>query len=133
MDLSVCDMRSINGADFPSFLQGEMGAFLELILPVQYILSAAGSSREQMEPKVLGALLPSYAVAALLPMEEHLPIGEGLPQSAQVLTAGLLILQAAGLAPFVTRLLALLTSHNGYSPFVQINCRVPSNLLCPDT
>lgn len=115
MDLPVCDMRCINRADFPSFPQGEVGAFLELVFPVQYILSAAGSAREQVEPKVLGALLPSYAVAALLPMEEHLPIGECLLQSAQALTAGSLILQAAGLAPLVSRLSALLTGHNGYS------------------
>lgn len=115
MDLPVCDMRCINGADFPPFPQGEVGAFLELIFPVQYILSAAGSSREQMEPKVLGALLPAYAVAALLPMEKHLPIGEGLLHSAQALTAGPLILQAVGPAPLVSRLSALLAGHNRYS------------------
>ena len=133
MDLPVCHMRGINRADFPTFRQGKVGAFLEFIPPLQYIFPAAGRSRKQVKPEVLCTLLPAYTVAALLPMEEHLPIGKCLLQSAQALTAGSLILQAASLAPVVSRLPALFARHNMVFAFRTDDCRVPNNLRGPNT
>lgn len=80
------------------------GGYLSL---EKFQLPAAGGPRKQVQPIVLGALLPAHAIAAPLPVEEHLPIGKGFLQSAQALAPGPLILQTAGLAPLVSRLSAL--------------------------
>lgn len=115
MNLPVRNVRGINGADLTPLLQSEVGAFLELIFTAQRILPAAGGPRKQVQPIVLGALLPAHAIAAPLPVEEHLPIGKGFLQAAQALAPDPLILQTAGLAPLVSRLSALLAVHKGYS------------------
>jgi hypothetical protein len=79
----------------------------------QYVSPPSCGSREQVELKVLGGLLPPYPVAALLSMEEHLSIGEGFLQAAQSFTPNSLLFLPPSSAALVSRLAALLARHIG--------------------
>ena len=134
MDLSIRNVRRIYRADFTPFPKGEMGTGFWFPILFQHHSPPCCRTGKKVAFKVLNTLLPPHPVTALFPVEEHLPIGKDFIHRPKAVTPGLfpfLPLCSAALEP---RFMPFLACHNKkYSPFVQIHCRVPSNLLCPYT
>lgn len=134
VNLSVSDMGCINGPNLPTLAQSKVGTFHGFPRLIQNLPPPVGCSRKQVVFKVLNTLLPSYPVTAFLSIEEHLPVRKYFVHRPKGITPGLFFRLPLGFAALVSRFMPFLACHkNKCSPFVQINCRVPSNLLCPDT
>lgn len=112
VDLSVGNVRGVDGPDLPTFLENEVAAFLRLPRPVQHLAPAGGRAGKEVKLEVLGALLPTNAVAALLPVIEHGSVGEGFLQCADSGVPGLQSCLPPCPAASVSRLAALLACHN---------------------
>ena len=128
LDLSVGDVRCVNGAHLPSLTQGKVRAFLGLPGVLQDLPPPPGGPRKQMAFKILHRLFPPDSIAAALPVEEHLSVAI---HPADVSQGG-----APGFSPFlpIPGLPAFLAGHKkSVRSFVQMGCRVPSNLRCSST
>lgn len=112
VDLSVGDVRGVNGPYFSPLSQREVCAFLRLPSSLQDFPPAAGRPGKKVQFKVLGTLFPAHPVAALFPPHEHLPKGKGLLQAAQAVAAGLFFCLPLCLAAPVSRFVSLSTRHN---------------------
>ena len=121
------------GLIFPRSLRMKWLHFFGFHVPSNTWRLRAAVPEKEVKLEVLGALLPTNAVAALLPVIEHGPVGEGFLQGADSGVPGLQSCLPPCPAAFVpaSRRSSLVIIE--YSPFVQIQCRVPSNLRCPDT
>ena len=131
VDLSVGDVGRVYGAGLAPLLDDEVDAPPRAVSPPKDLPPAHSRTGEKVKLKVLGALLPADAVAALLPVEEHPPVAENVLQGAQRLAPGLPPSPAGCSAALVSRFPALLARHDlppkkGYSTTVQplVGCRL---------
>ena len=74
MNLPVYDMRGVDGANLPSLTEHKVRTRLWFPLSADHHLTPLCRSRKQVHFKVLGALLPTNALTALLPIEEHIVV-----------------------------------------------------------
>ena len=111
VDLSVCNMRSVNPTNLAAFADREMNVFLR---PPPFgqnkppLLRCVG---KQMPLKVLRALLPAYTVAAFPAVFEHRVVAEHFFQRTEGGTTGFLSGSACCPAALVSCFMALLTCH----------------------
>jgi len=126
MDLSVCDVWCIDGPDLPALIQSKVNTFFWFPCSIQNFTTPARGAGKQVGFKILDALFPADAIATLAPIEKHLSVAEYLPNRSESGTPLLLLFLPLGFAALVPGFTAFMTVHKGFSPSVQLSCRVPS-------
>lgn len=89
VDLSVRDVRCVDGPKLSPLPQGKADGFSRPPFPVQDPAPPLGRAGKQVQLKVMCRSFPAHAVAALFPVLEHVPVAENARQPAQAVAAGL--------------------------------------------
>lgn len=127
VDLSICDMRSVNRANFATFAECEMDGWFRSPTLVENLTPPFCRTGKQMHLIVLDGLLPTNPIAALLPVEEHLPIRKDFIQRTKAVTPGLSPGLACCPAALVSCFMTFLTCQNIRPPY---KCLVGCRLKC---
>jgi hypothetical protein len=111
MDLPICNVWGIYGANFAPFSKCKMGTLHRLPRLIQNLLPPSCCPGKQVNFKVLNTLFPPYPITAFPAIEEHFAIAENLVHWPKGITPGLFSLLPLGFAALVSRFMPFLACH----------------------